>query len=285
MSDKFRLGDFRISNEKRSTDSRIVKNEENQVKNIEKFELPKLIEKGKGDYSNIKSKFGSLATTDQDWSERQQKDRRFSLSHLVSSHLAVDEEERRALEARVNLEVARLSEQAKADAAKAGYEDGLKRGHDEAYQKFLDEGKSKIARLEALVGELEGAKEDIFRTNERFLVDLIFKVSKMVLLKELSADKDYLLRLVRELIERVGVRENVTIKINPEELGSIGMLKEGLEKTFGALKNVNIEVSNQVKLGGCMLETEWNAIDASVETQLKGLYEGLLGNQSTGAST
>jgi flagellar biosynthesis/type III secretory pathway protein FliH len=31
-----------------------------------------------------------------------------------------------------------------------------------------------------------------------------------------------------------------------------------------------------------MVETEWNMIDASIETQLEGIYEALLGTPETG---
>jgi flagellar biosynthesis/type III secretory pathway protein FliH len=46
---------------------------------------------------------------------------------------------------------------------------------------------------------------------------------------------------------------------------------------MGTLKNLTVEFSNQAHRGGCILETEWNAIDASLDTQFAGIYEALVG--------
>ena len=53
---------------------------------------------------------------------------------------------------------------------------------------------------------------------------------------------------------------------------------------MGDLKNLQIEGSDQFRSGGCTVETQWNAIDASIETQLKGLYDALMGVGTQGAS-
>ena len=60
------------------------------------------------------------------------------------------------------------------------------------------------------------------------------------------------------------------------------MLEEDIIENIGTFKNISIEASKQVATSGCIIETEWNAIDATVETQLKGIYEALV---KTGAST
>lgn len=178
-----------------------------------------------------------------------------------------------------------MAEDAKKIAAKQGYEAGMKQGYQESFQKFQDEGRSRVERLESLVTEFENAKEDIFRVNERFLIDLIYQISKMLLLRELSTDREYILRLAEELIQRVGMRENIHIKISSNDVESIQMIKSGLEKNLGVLKNLQIETSSQIQQGGCLIETEWNALDASIETQLRGIYEALLGKSPVGQAS
>src|SRR5207302_3843338 len=112
-----------------------------------------------------------------------------------------------------------------------------------AFKKFEHDGEERLIFLENFFGEVDAAKSDIFRANERFLVELVFRIARMVILKELTTDKDYLLRLAKELIDRVGLKENIKVKINPEDSATIGMLKEGLEKAVAGLKNLSIEAS------------------------------------------
>jgi len=232
-----------------------------------------------GKYAEVKSKYGSLAATDTERAARAKKDARFSLSPLLRDPLAVEEEERRVIDKKVREHVARLAEEAKAKSIAVGYREGLKKGHEEAFARFKEAGADRLERFTQVVEAVESAKEQIYLANERFLIELVYKISRMLLLKELKADREYVQRLARELIERVGVRENITIHISENDAETAGMLKEGLEKSLGTLKNLNIQISNQVEFGGCIVETEWNAIDASVDRQLEGIYETLMGSK------
>jgi flagellar assembly protein FliH len=215
---------------------------------------------------------------------RSQKDTRFSLSSLLRKPLSVEEEERRTIEEKVRARVSSVADEVRERARTEGYQEGLKKGYEEAFRRFQGEGAERLARFEKLMDAAETAKQDIFRANERYLIELIFRIARMVLLREAKADRQLVFRLARELIERVGVRENIRIRIHPDDATTIEMLKEGIEQTLGSMKNLQIEVSKEVRSGGCAIETEWNAIDASIDTQLDGLYDALIGSGGGTAS-
>lgn len=251
---------------------------------IKEFEMSSIHQRDEREYSKVKAKFGPLAATDSERISRTQKDRRFSLNPLLREPLSVEEEERRVIDERVKEKIDALAEEATAKATEVGYNDGLKKGYEEAHEKFKSEGLEGLAKFDELVQAMNNAKADIFRANERFLIELVFRISKLVVLRELSVDSDYVLRLAKELINKSGVRDNITIKINPEDAHTMDQLREGVMKTYGQMQNLNIESSVQVKRGGCQIETEWNAIDASVEEQLEGIYKALVGRRSGGGS-
>jgi flagellar assembly protein FliH len=274
----FKPSQSQIKTEEAAPDEvRVVKLDTTQKREVQDFKMGNLRKPGDRSYASVKARFGPLAATDPERVARSQKDARFTLNPLLRDPLSVEEEERRAIEERVRVRVQAIEEDAKAKAAKAGYDEGLKKGFDEAYRKFQEEGAGRLRQFDQFLQACDGAKDEIFRANERYLIDLVFRVARMVLLKDLSADRDYVLRLAKELLERIGVRENITVRVHPNEMATAGMLREGLEKALGQLKNLNIEGSPQVQQGGCMIETEWNAIDASVETQLKGIHDALVG--------
>lgn len=131
--------------------------------------------------------------------------------------------------------------------------------------------------LEYLLAAIENAKIEMFRANEMFLVNLVYRIAKIVLLKELSIDRNYIVRLAEDLIERLDVRDNIQIQIAPVDFENFARIKQVIEKKFGMMKNLNIEACDHIQSGGCFIKTEWNTIDASIETQLSGIYESLLG--------
>lgn len=282
---QFHGSKFEVNAEGEEEKARVVKQEEPFSASVRSFSAPDFHQQTHRSYPDVKARFGALAATDPDRSAKSQKDRRFSLNELARGPLSVEEEERNVIEEQVRTRIATLSDEVRQKGFQAGYADGAKEGHAEAFEQFQKDAASRIQGFDQLLGELEAAKEDVFRANERFLIELVFRVSRMVVLQELKTDPQYVLRLTRDLIERVGVRENIRIRVNPKDKETIGMIKDNLDQIFGGLKNVNIEASSQVAGGGCLLDTEWNAIDASIETQLRGVYEALIGQDALTQST
>lgn len=264
-------------------DVRVVKLDVVSVPVVSQFSFGKLHRKGEGSYEETKAKFGSLSVTDEGRLPKSQRDRRFSINPLLRDPLSIEDEERRVIEERVNKRIAAIADEARAKAHGEGYKVGLEQGHQEAYQRFAQESVERLTHFDAMLHEAETAKAEIFRANERFLMELVFRMAKMVTLKEVSADKEYVVRLARELIERIGVRENIRIKISPEDAKTADIIKPGLEAALGALKNLTIEASPLVRRGGCIVETEWNAIDASLERQFQGIHEALIGKSTRDA--
>lgn len=264
---------FDIQGEQQSKLREIQEESTNKL-NVSSYSYPRLKETGSIGYEKTKKKFGPLAATDRDRKSKTVKDSKFALNELIRDPLSVEAEERREIERRVNEAIERVKVDAEEAARKIGYDEGFAAGKETAFDQFKSEYKEKYQQFSDFVKQCEEAKEIIFKENEQFLIDLVFQISKTVLLKELSVDRDYILRLAKELVERVGVKENITLKIGRRNKEMIDKLKETLNETFGTLRNLNIEASDGIDVG-CYIETEWNMIDATIESQLKGLADSL----------
>src|SRR6185437_10075925 len=274
----FKTEQFKIEDESKEIGKvRVVSAEAGSGPEVKAFELPELQVQGKRDYGVIKSKYGALAATDADRQSKNSRDSRFSVNPLLRGPLAIEDEERRVIEKRVQDHVHEIAEHARAEGRKEGYEAGLKKGRDEAYAEFAQKASASLESFQSFVQSFEGLKNEIFKANERFLMEVIFRVARMIALKDISADPEYVIRLSRELVDRVGIRDNIKIRIHPKDAASIETLKAELLKGFPDLKNVAIETSEEVEGGGCAIETQWSAIDASIETQLNGLHAALAG--------
>jgi flagellar assembly protein FliH len=235
------------------------------------------ISRGASGYEATKARYGSLAATDEHVVDRAQKDRRFSINPLLRNPLSIEDEERRVIDERVRAQIEALTEAAKKQGQEAGFAEGLKAGQEASFKQFQADASERLASLQALLGSLEGMKSEFLKANEKFLLELVFKISKMILLKEIATDKTYLLRLVQEAVEKTGMKEFIHVKISPTDAESLEMLKSSLEKDY---RGFSIETSPEVELGGCRVETEWNAIDASLGTQLEAIHQALVGERT-----
>lgn len=277
----FKLDDFKIkldeSDPKKVT---ITPYEKSTAPVVKDFSLKDLKRSGDRTYEANKAKYGARAATDSMGIQKAVKDQRFALNPLSKQALSIEAEELRAIQERVSHEVESRAKVACSESAKAGYEEGIIRGKKQALQEAQAAAEINLKRFEEIVIGFENAKADIFKANERFLMELIYRIGRMVTLKELQTDKEYLSRLTQELVSSMSVRDHIRIKISLEDADTIASLKESTLKVFGELKNLQIEASALVERGGCLVETEWHAIDVNMETQFQKIHEALIGQKS-----
>lgn len=286
----FKLSDLHIKTESEYSkqkdpkikDLKVSSLQENSEPQVQEFSFRSLKESSAQEYDSVKARFGALAATDAERASRVQKDRRFSLNPLLREPLSVEQEETRAIEQKVQKRVKELADESKAVGRVVGYEEGWKRGYAEAIEKVKAEGSESIGRLNEFLVSAENCREQIFKANESFLIELVFRISRMVLLKELTVDPDYILRLFKEIIGQLGTKENILMRISKEDAGLIESLQAGLIKSFGPMKGLNIQVSDQLGQGSCQVETEWSTMDGSIDKQLQGIYEALFDRPAPG---
>jgi flagellar biosynthesis/type III secretory pathway protein FliH len=252
---------------------------------IKAFELPKIKKVGEGDYQHTRQQYGISASTDTSADKTLLKDSRFKLNRVSKKTLSIDEEERRHIEERVQEEIKNVMEESRLKAEKEGFELGVQKGYDSCHKKFQEEGSERLSRFDKVLDAIENASVQILKANEDFLVEVVYRMGKMILLKELAHDRQYVARLISEVIQKVALHENIKIRINQADMESVKYIKEGVEKTLGKLKNVNIESSEDVKMGGVLVDTEWSAIDATIERQLHGVYQSLQIEQKSGKAS
>ncbi|MEO5970858.1 MAG: FliH/SctL family protein [Bdellovibrionia bacterium] len=279
----FKITDFKIKGEANKKERITITELDPDVdQHVDRFTVSSFKKSGVNNYAENADKFGPLAVTDPGRAVRSQKDRRFSLNPLLRDPLSVEQEEQRAIDEKVRILVENVSVEARKEGEEAGYQEGLKRGTEEAINKVGEQADASLLKFQQMVVELENVKTDVFRANEDFLISLIFRIAKMVTLKDLSVDRDYILRLTKDLVESAGVHNNTVLKINAEDEKFITSIRENLFKTFGEMRNLNIEVSSKVARGGCRIETEWSAIDVNVEEEFKRIEESLLAKTAGG---
>jgi flagellar assembly protein FliH len=92
-------------------------------------------------------------------------------------------------------------------------------------------------------------------------------------LHEVSISRETVLEVVKQAIESAQSDEKVTVRVSPQDFAFIESIKEKLGKDFDALKRSKIEASDDVADGGCVIETNYGDVNATVEQKLEKLWE------------
>ena len=163
------------------------------------------------------------------------------------------------------------------DAALArGTEEGREIGRREAHDEVAAAASPVLDRLQALVAEFDGIKKTMYDANERFLTELVLRITRKVCLKEVAGDAEYIQRLARSMIEQSGARENIRVRLNPSQVDAITSLRAELGRSMGELRNLHVELSSDVPEGGCAVETDFSSMKASIDTQLDAIHDTLV---------
>jgi len=199
----------------------------------------------------------------------------FSLDHLVAEQLGLGKMEQEQAEKKIKNEIDRRWQITKEQAEVAGYTAGLEEGKKAAYESELPRIQEKIDKLDHFLQECDKFREKLFLANETFLMDLIAQVAKMVVLKEVEVDKDYLRRVILALLNQIGTKEDIKIFISEADLNLAEQLKQAVEKEFGKLSNTVLESHPEVQPGGCKIETRFGVIDANIQVQIENIMKAL----------
>ncbi len=204
------------------------------------------------------------------------KDRRFQVDPVLRDLVSADDETNREVEIRVREKLDATREAAEREGKESGYEEGHARGRAEAKASFETASAEKLERLDALIAGIEGVKAEIFQANERFLVELVYRIAGSVLQREIVIDREYMGRVVRSVVEKVGVKEQLKLIASTAQIETLYAILPELEKKHTGLKNVTVEASSQLGDADVVIETDWNRIDATLATQLGSLHEVVL---------
>jgi flagellar assembly protein FliH len=204
-----------------------------------------------------------------------QKSSRFKLSELARGPLSVEVEEEERIEREIQARLKERFESIKDEVTKQAYEAGFSKGTEEAKKEFLTQMKPRIDQFEGLLQDLEISKTEIYKANEEFLIRLINRMAKAVILRELKEDTDYTKRLILQILDRLGTKDNIKIFVGEKAISSAEAIKEGLAQSLGQLKNVAIELDSSITHRGCRVETEFGEVDARIDVQIENLAKTL----------
>ena len=232
---------------------------------------PRTLSSGQGvDYHDTKQRFGSLSSLDED-----SKNPAFSLHPASKRSLGVENQEKSRVEELVQSEVHERLTKLRDSAYQEGFEAGRTEGAASAEAQHREALRPMLESFGKLLQEFDEIKKELFHANEAFLIQLVFHISKQVLLKELSVDREYVKRITTAIVEKMGAKDNIRIKISKKDAENLDAIKDYLKSEIPDLRNLQIEASDELVVGGCKVETDLSRINASVENQLAAIEETL----------
>ncbi|MEZ4598807.1 MAG: flagellar assembly protein FliH [Syntrophotaleaceae bacterium] len=155
----------------------------------------------------------------------------------------------------------------------AAYLQGKEAGREEAIEHFektlemFAQGIEEISRLRRTL--LQNSTHDMLR--------LVLSISRQVIHAEISINREVILTTVSKALSAAVRSDSYRIKVNPEELELVNEKKPLFMASINGLKNIIFEGDPLIERGGCLVESEFGEVDATIEGQLDEIRRTLLG--------
>lgn len=160
------------------------------------------------------------------------------------------------------------AEQKRTDAFNQGYQDGQRKVEEEAVALRKDARNT----IEAAYRE----KEKIIKSAEEEIITIASAIAKKIVFRELTTEPAIILDIVRDALQKVNNREELNLKVNPENIDIIINEQDELIRSTKGVKNMRVIADPIVPAGGCVIESADGTVDARIERQLAELEQSLM---------
>lgn len=176
-------------------------------------------------------------------------------------------------EAQEILEKAHVEEQGIRENAK---KEGFEQGHEEGYQKGNEEAQRLIDRLHNVIDAVQNKRQEILDSTEQQIVELVLLMTRKVVKIMSDNQKSVVMANVVQALKKVRGRGEVTLRVNLEDVKlTTDHIKDFIREVEN-IKSITVVEDSSVERGGCIVETDFGAIDARISSQLSELETKVL---------
>lgn len=154
--------------------------------------------------------------------------------------------------------------------------EGFEKGHEEGYQYGNEEANRLVMRLHSILEAVQNKRQDILDSTEQQIVELVILMTRKVVKIMSENQKSVVMANVLQALKKVKGRGEVTLRVNVEDLKLTSSHINDFIREIESVKNITVLEDSSVEKGGCIVETDFGAIDARVSSQLTELESKIL---------
>lgn len=158
--------------------------------------------------------------------------------------------------------------------------------YEKGFEEGKKEGENSVLTLSQVfkqaIKALEMEKQSFLKKSEVQLVKIALAIARKIIRKEVSVDPGIVKGIAREALQKVlgSHSEKIVLRVNPRDWEIVKRINEEflLPDSYGE-SEIKIEKDSDIEPGGCIVETENQLVNASIEHQLEQIGKALTGEE------
>ena len=177
------------------------------------------------------------------------------------------------------LEAERIIQEAnveKENIKATAHQDGYKEGHEQCFMEGQNEVNRLVERVHKIVESVMVRREEILCETEQQIVELVLLMTRKVVKIISENQKTVVLSNVLAALKKIRTRGNITLRVNTEDLKLTTAHVDEFIKRIENVNGISVIEDSSVDRGGCIVETDFGAIDARISSQLTELESRIM---------
>jgi flagellar assembly protein FliH len=104
---------------------------------------------------------------------------------------------------------------------------------------------------------------------------LSLSLASRVISQEVRTQKDLILGVIKTATKKILGREQIVIRINPEDMQYVLQNKPKFKEEFKDIKQVSFKEDTSIGKGGCVIDTEYGSISAILDEEFDEMAKHL----------
>jgi flagellar assembly protein FliH len=129
-----------------------------------------------------------------------------------------------------------------------------------------------LRRIGQTIEELGGLRQTLIQETEREMVQLALTLARRVVHREVTLDPELAAALAHVALERLGTTTPATIRLNPEDYTVVAQ-----DSARWGGQTVTVVPDPSISRGGCLVDSAFGSVDATIERQFDELSRALFG--------
>lgn len=154
--------------------------------------------------------------------------------------------------------------------------EGFEQGHQEGYEKGAAEVDRLIERMHKILEAVMQRREEILQDTESQIVELVILMARKVIKILSENQKNVIMANTVAALRKVKTRGNVTLRVNIEDVKLTTAHADEFIQHVENVQGITVQEDSSVEKGGCIVETDFGAIDARISSQLTELENKIL---------
>jgi flagellar assembly protein FliH len=161
-----------------------------------------------------------------------------------------------------------------AEGRAAGYQAGFDQAYAEASTEQTEKLRQFATELQAVQDRLQESILEWFEQSELEVETIAVEIAQKLIAAQLNLDRSFILETTKSALQRLTEASTARIRLNPFDAVILSNAREELLSATASLRGIEIVEDSSI-FGGCIIETERGAVDATIETRLELLEGGM----------